>query len=468
MALDNPEASRHVSELPTARERFLARVLDQAFDDGWRTPEDFLRHFPPPAIVQSLANADALRVKLLVETTGAQERLALKKSVGSAGEDLSLALEEGLTTPAKVLSLYPPDDKVRHLPAEALWSFYVEDAFYALDAGSDPAAHARGVDRLTFVIEVALDEKLLTLKDVADGITFDEIAQDLPVEDLREVVKHALQLARANAPLTEERFHAVVPLSGLVSHVPLSHTWQRVVLEKVAMPAGFCAEAEAGPSGAGVGAPSLPIPTLASPSVAVPPPLPPPPPAARPRSNPPERAVAEPILAETDLQVPIEVDSSAMSAASPEVDEARRGVLERLTALERLPPGAESLPTPVLLSIESMYADLTGSPSDEEREAIIIEAFPNEAHLRTAMLALITLLDPSVNTTDPVIRDADAQSLVKLVVFEERKRAEPWRSSPGAVTPSPSSARRRSMPPPIPRSAPPPASVGEGRRGKRG
>jgi hypothetical protein len=99
---------------------------------------------------------------------------------------------------------------------------------------------------------------------------------------------------------------------------------------------------------------------------------------------------------------------------------------------------------------------------DEDREACIHELFPNEQHLRQAMLALIELLDPSVNTDDPVIRDADVDGLIKLVLFEERRRNDPRKSqsmsSPGASPPSRRGGTRRSMPPPLPRgsSAPPP------------
>jgi hypothetical protein len=461
---------RHLSELPTARERFLARILDQAFDDGWRTPEDFLRHFPPSVIVESLARADDLRVKLLVGTTGANERLALKKSVASAAEDVALALEEEITTPATVVSLYPPDAKVRYLPADALWKFYAEDEFFNAERMLDAERHVRAAARLTFALEVALDEKLITLRDIADGITFDEIAERLPVEDLREVVKHAMQLARADAPLSEERFHAVVPLGKLASYIPLAHTWERVIIDRVAAPAGFCERLSSmGPPKA-----AAPLPPPAPPPVAkkpeAPPPLPPPPakkPDTAPPSPPPLDAPLPPLPPEAAASPPGAAVSPPSAAAlppggeRPEEDATRRRVLDRLASIERLPPSPEKIPTPVLLSIESMYADLANVSGDDEREAVVQDAFPNESHLRLAMLGLIELLDPNVDTNEPVIRDADPHSLVKIVLFEERRRSEPRRSSV-PVTPSgplaASSGTRRSVPPPIPRagSNPPP------------
>ena len=78
----------------------------------------------------------------------------------------------------------------------------------------------------------------------------------------------------------------------------------------------------------------------------------------------------------------------------------------------------------MLLSIESMYAELLSASTDDAREEAIRDSFPNEQHLTTALLALIELLDPSIDTKDPVIRDADIDSLIKVVLFEERNRYE--------------------------------------------
>jgi hypothetical protein len=376
------------------------------------------------------------------------EKIALKKSIPSASEDLALALAEGTTDAASLVGLYPPDDKVRYLDEKKLWSFVTEDRFWETRAADNKPAHDRAAQRLTFMIECALSEDLLTLKDVADGMTFHEIATSLPVIELQEVVKHALQIARADAPLTEERLLAVVPLASLIEHVALEHTWHRVLVDKVAVECGWV---EAAPSSAkppskkeetratSSGPPALPRGRKETPP-------PPPPPPAPIQSTPESPAVAD----------------KAGSERPPEEDDARRKVIERLEAIDRLPPRHDALSSPILLSMESMYADLSSLTDDEDREACIHESFPNEQHLRQAMLALIELLDPSVNTDDPVIRDADVDGLIKLVLFEERRRNDPRKSqsmsSPGASPPSRRGGTRRSMPPPLPRgsSVPPP------------
>src|ERR1051325_9044010 len=132
MATGTPSDSsrRHVSELGDPRHRFLAQVVEYTLAEGFRTPDDFLRHFPPGTIIQSLSSADELRVKLLVAATGTHEKIALKKSVTSATEDLELALAEQTTPPAALMGIYSPDDKVRSLDARKLWAFVVEDEFY--------------------------------------------------------------------------------------------------------------------------------------------------------------------------------------------------------------------------------------------------------------------------------------------------------------------------------------------------
>jgi hypothetical protein len=98
-----------------------------------------------------------------------------------------------------------------------------------------------------------------------------------------------------------------------------------------------------------------------------------------------------------------------------------------------------------------MYAELLVASTDDAREMCIRDSFPNEAHLSTALLALIELLDPSIEVNDPVIRDADADSLIKVVLFEERRRYEQAHPAGRASgNPAPPGSGKRSVPPPLP------------------
>src|SRR6478609_6638645 len=123
------------SELKTGAERYLAKVMVSALNDGWRKPEDFLRHFKPGDMMQRLEKAPDLRAAILVKAAGVHERIAKKKSTGSA-----------------------TDDRVRYLERAKLWNFITEEHFWEPNA-SAPAGQA--VARMTFLIESALAESLL-------------------------------------------------------------------------------------------------------------------------------------------------------------------------------------------------------------------------------------------------------------------------------------------------------------------
>src|SRR5690606_26683612 len=105
MSSSSAQPPRLESQLPSGRERFLAVILDYALNEGWRTSRDFLRHFGPGELVDCLSRDDELRSRVLTGATRVNERLAARKTLASATEDLTLALEEGLTDADKLLAL---------------------------------------------------------------------------------------------------------------------------------------------------------------------------------------------------------------------------------------------------------------------------------------------------------------------------------------------------------------------------
>ncbi|HEY3236302.1 MAG TPA: hypothetical protein VGJ84_16410, partial [Polyangiaceae bacterium] len=395
------------------------------------------------------------------------EKIAHKKSTDSAAEDLQLALDEGVTSPADILAIFSPDHCVRYLDHKRLWAFLTEEEYWSpTKAESDPE---RAASRTTFTLENALREKLLTLEDFADGITFETLADHLPADQLRRAVRHALTGGRSGKPLTEASLLEVVPLRNLVGYLPQHIIWDGAVVPHVAQPCGFIDKSDAAPPQARaqstepISAASeaedsskaakpakkraaTPV-TATAPSIgrdavlqSAPPPSPPPP-SSKASWEEPEPARRE----------PAPVSRAASTERAPQ-DETRRKVTERLTALDRLPPNHQHLSTPILLSIESMYAELLNCADDGSREECIRESFPNENHLRIALLALIELLDPSIDVNDPLIRDAEIDSLVKVVLFEERHRYEQSRSQP----PTSAAPRRPPSGPPPPLPPPPP------------
>jgi hypothetical protein len=247
---------------------------------------------------------------------------------------------------------------------------------------------------MTFLLECAIDERLLTLEQLVDGIGFVKIAECLPPEELRKILVRAFEGGRRGEALTESRFLDVVPLNKLVGLVSLATLWNEVVIARIAKPNGWV---------------EIPVAATVTETASSPAPS---------SSKKPLESV-EPVAAS-----PSEEAKSEPPTSSIPVDEVRARALQRLREIERLPPRHDELSTPILLSIESMYEDLLEASSDDERGDCIRESFPNETHLRTAMFALAELLEPSIDVTRPPISDVDTDALVKLVVFEERKRKE--------------------------------------------
>lgn len=429
------------SELKTGAERYLSQVIVSALTDGWRSADDFLRHFKPADLMQRLEKAPDLRASVLVQAAGVHERIAKKKSTTSAAEDLRIALDEGVTTPAAVLELIGPDDRVRYLERAKLWSFLTEEQFWA--AGSSSAGE-RAVARMVYLLESAMAESLLTIQDFADGVTFETISARLPHKELQRLVKFALEAGRKKQAFNEESLLELVPFKDLLGHIPLDHVYKRVLVAKVAQPAGFVST--------GVGEEAWPEEDQQQPAAERKEAKPEPQKveakkAERPAKQKEEKESEETVTDDELEEVPPPSGGGAISTRPPAEEEARRKVAERLSAISRLPPRHAELSTPILLSIDSMYAELLPASTDEGRESAIRDSFPNEAHMSTALLALIELLDPTINVNDPVIRDADADSLIKVVLFEERRRyeqAHPSGRSPGGP------GSKRSVPPPLP------------------
>jgi hypothetical protein len=225
---------------PTAAgKRYLSQLMDYAFREGWRTPDDFVRYFPANAIMGALKSAPELRVKLLAAATGIYEEILRRKSPALAAEDLRIALEEGTTNSLQLLGVFSPEDRVRYLDPHRIWDFLAEDQFWLLDAEAGEEQRRGAVERMTFTLTQALSERLISLRDVMDGVTYDAVADSLSPHELRAVVRFALVKGREGIGLNEKVLLEVLPLEKLVRSVPLDHIWNEVVLRRLAIPSGF-------------------------------------------------------------------------------------------------------------------------------------------------------------------------------------------------------------------------------------
>lgn len=227
-----------VSKLSQGRERFLAHVVDHALQCGRRSPEDFIRHFPPAAIMAGLSGRAALRANILVTTTGIKARIASKKSAESAGEDLQIALDEGETDPGTVVNLFAPDDRVRYLSDKALWQFLVEGEFWDVNS-SDTEAKKRATVHMAFMLDRALKDELVTHRDIIDGISVHRIAALLPRTELEKIIAAALSTGQKKKPFSEAGLVDAVGSQALLEHVPLAEIWSSMIVPKIAQAHGF-------------------------------------------------------------------------------------------------------------------------------------------------------------------------------------------------------------------------------------
>ncbi len=225
---------------PTASgRRFLAQLMEHAFREGWRTPDDFVKHFPAHVIMTSLRSAPELRVAILAAATGIYEAILRRKTPALAAEDLRLALDEGTTSSQVLLSVFSPEDRVRYLDPQQIWDFLAEDRFWELDADASEELRQSAMDRMAFTLTQALQERLISLRDVLDALTYDAVADSLSPHELRSVVRHALVKGRDGIVLNEKVLLEVLPLDKLVRSVPLDRIWNEVVLRRLAVPCGL-------------------------------------------------------------------------------------------------------------------------------------------------------------------------------------------------------------------------------------
>lgn len=226
------------STLSPGLPRFLARVVEHAMQLGLRKPEDFLRHFSPRSIMRALAHEPERRGRILEATTGLRSRIASKKSPESSAEDLQIALDERITTPAAVVDLLPPDDRVRFLDAQMLWAFVIEPGY-----GTGAAQHSDKIPEIrehtAFIIDQALGEGLIHHRDIVSAISVPTLVDRLPRAELATVFERVLEEGRGGMAFTDELLLQLVPLPVVVTHVPLATLWGWVITAKIAVPMGL-------------------------------------------------------------------------------------------------------------------------------------------------------------------------------------------------------------------------------------
>ncbi len=232
------EKAEFVSKLGTGELRLLSEVLDHALVSGRRTADDFIHHFPPSAIMDSLDQHPRLRSVFLTVLVGLREKTAMRTPSGDAGRLLQAALEEGDTDSEAIVGTFDPDDRIRYLPPQRIWHFLTEGEFWKASRSKDAAGHKMAQAAIAYFIDRALAHGLATHADIVDGISVELLADKLPRAELTKIIRRALDLGRSGTPFKQQDFYEASPASVLVDHIGLPQLFDNVVMA-VARTAGY-------------------------------------------------------------------------------------------------------------------------------------------------------------------------------------------------------------------------------------
>ena len=220
-----------VSNLPKTPAKFLAEVLDHALANGRRTAADFIRHFPPAAIMAALDGVPQLRSNFLTTLVGVREKTALRTSSQDAGRLLQAALEEGDCDADSVVQVFNPDDRIRYLDPKLVWAFLTEGDFWKVSRSKDAAAHKVAQAHMAFMLDRGIAHSLVSHADLFEGITVEVLAEKLPRGEMAKIIRRALTVGREGQPFVDRDLHTAVPSAVLVDHIALP-----VIMDGVIVP----------------------------------------------------------------------------------------------------------------------------------------------------------------------------------------------------------------------------------------
>jgi hypothetical protein len=240
-----PPPDAPTSALGEPKQRFLSQVVAHSLAVGRRTAKDFLRHFPPKAIMVALRDQPQLRSAIVVPTTGIHGKVAQKKAPESLAEDIQIALDEGVADEHSIVALFDPDDRVRFLDPRKLWQFVAEGEFWKKTSGLTSGGGTPGGElaatkqHIAFILDCAKSNGLLSELDLVDGCGMETLLERLPKAVLEKLVRGALLSGRQGKPFDDEKVLEVAPPRVLVDHLPLAHLWDAIVIAKVLTPTGY-------------------------------------------------------------------------------------------------------------------------------------------------------------------------------------------------------------------------------------
>lgn len=232
--------TKYPTALGRSRDGFMVQVMLHSLEIGLRTPSDFIRHFPPAVIMDALKERAVLRAKILVDATGTREKIANKMDAAASGVQLQIALDENVTTAEQIIELFEPDERVRYLSRTALWSYEIESGYWR-KTSKEKDLFERAKTHTALVLRAALDNRLMTAKELVDAITLKALGSQLPKEVIMALIEKALS---ADEKFSEEHLIEAMPPSTLVEYFQLSTIWEKVVVPLLADAHDFVVKAQ--------------------------------------------------------------------------------------------------------------------------------------------------------------------------------------------------------------------------------
>lgn len=222
----------------TGVQRFLSVVCGYAVPHIY-PQSDFLVAFPPELIMELITDAK-LRAVILQKTIGTNLVVAEKKTPTSAGEDLKIAVDANVTTPERVLELFGPDDRVKYLDQQDLWTFVATGKFWELESEL-PKKPRDATKLIALMLSTALELDLLTPEELVSAIGFEVLLEKETKEGLIKAVKVLTKVGSDNG------YRALIDIYSpdrIVELVSIQLIWEIVIHPLVAKRHGLVADAK--------------------------------------------------------------------------------------------------------------------------------------------------------------------------------------------------------------------------------
>ena len=224
-----------ISSLPAGISRFLSCVLHRGFQTGIFSTEEFIRHFPPMSLMQGLREHSKTRARILTAATGTAPIIAERKTPESAGCDLQIALDADVVDAEAIVCLFGTDDCIVACDPRAIWAFIWEAGFWQTGVADDMAAR----NQISFMLELAFFENLLTREDVVSAIGVERMVEYLPNAQIVLMVERALHLGQSEKVFRHTDLMTHAPPASLAEHLPLEWLWEDVLIDRLAVNHGL-------------------------------------------------------------------------------------------------------------------------------------------------------------------------------------------------------------------------------------